>query len=229
MKRYALFDCEDDDAWGKDTYEKLFQGLRRDGDLWEYVHIARTGEVPRLTTPPQFDGVVISGSHYNVRDNPPWMNALCDFIRDGQKLGVKIFGGCYGCQIVAHALGGQVGRNPSNLFVFGLEKIQVGEKSPKVWNIHECHGDCVLELPPGASRLATSQSCTNEVFSIGDNVLCMQSHPEFTTSFMRTFLFDDVKHLLTEEQLAHGCDALTPQNQDSNDEVLEFIRNFLSS
>ena len=43
------------------------------------------------------------------------------------------------------------------------------------------HGDCVSKLPLDAKLLASSESCSSEVFLAGkkDNILACQSHPEF--------------------------------------------------
>lgn len=37
-----------------------------------------------------------------------------------------------------------------------------------------------MELPPGATLLATSETASNEIWLFQDNVLAAQCHPEFT-------------------------------------------------
>jgi GMP synthase-like glutamine amidotransferase len=52
-------------------------------------------------------------------------------------------------------------------------------------NLLDSHGDCVRELPPGATLLASSSSCSNEMFLAGTrgNIMGVQSHPEFDLDF----------------------------------------------
>jgi GMP synthase-like glutamine amidotransferase len=65
------------------------------------------------------------------------------------------------------------------------------------------HGDCVSALPPGAVHLAESDACRNEMFLVGDNILAMQSHPEFTMAIIDTKIWPNVvckKEKLSPEQ-----------------------------
>ena len=49
----------------------------------------------------------------------------------------------------------------------------------------ESHGECVIELPPGAERHGRSDTAPNELFTIGSKALAMQAHPEFTSALMQ--------------------------------------------
>jgi hypothetical protein len=46
--------------------------------------------------------------------------------------------------------------------------------------ILQSHGDQVLELPPGATCLADSDTARYEIWGVGDRVLAWQGHPELT-------------------------------------------------
>jgi anthranilate/para-aminobenzoate synthase component II len=73
-----------------------------------------------------FDGIVITVSHYNIRDNKPWFSSLCELICTAAKEGYpRIYGGCFGCQIIAHALGGHVDRNPNQKFILRAESVTI--------------------------------------------------------------------------------------------------------
>lgn len=56
----------------------------------------------------------------------------------------------------------------------------VGEEV-KTLAMIESHGDQVLELPEDAVRLATSKSCTNEIWCLR-SALAIQPHPEFVAN-----------------------------------------------
>ena len=107
----------------------------------------------------------------------------------------RLYGGCFGCQIIADALGGKVGYNPSpderKRFALLAETILIPDpeeftspaardlaasmttKSPKVI---VSHGDCVLEMPEGSVKIASSASCNHEIFLAGQhlNILGVQ-------------------------------------------------------
>jgi GMP synthase-like glutamine amidotransferase len=44
--------------------------------------------------------------------------------------------------------------------------------------------DQVLELPPCATLLASSPHCPVEMFAVGETVLTMQGHPEFSNDIV---------------------------------------------
>lgn len=197
MKHYVILDCEDSETWDPERYytmHKPIMGKEHAEEAWSLLHIARGDKVPALSDPPQYDGIVITGSRHNVRDELPWMGPLCALIQDVSRneknANVRLYGGCFGAQIIAHALGGEVDRNPGGGFCFGTERIRKVEDSvEEVWVLHECHGDCVTKLPPGGNLIGSSDSCVHEVYRVGKNVLAIQSHPECMTEFVHTTLY----------------------------------------
>ena len=155
-----------------------------------------------------YDAFIISGSRHNVRDSASlaWFEPLCDFVRRIRDMkGKALIGICFGSQIVAHALGGEVDRNQSGEFILLAETINFDHKVlAKLPEVSQCcqslrsigdageegqikiinsHGDSCIKLPPCATRLASSQSCDNEVYVCGRNILCCQGHPEFELNY----------------------------------------------
>jgi GMP synthase (glutamine-hydrolysing) len=45
------------------------------------------------------------------------------------------------------------------------------------------HGDQVVKLPPEAKVLARSEHCEVAMFSVGDTMLGIEGHPEFSAAF----------------------------------------------
>lgn len=194
--RFLVINCENSRAWSERTFADMFTSkLSREGDEWITVNVATGDAIPPAD---QFQGIVITGSHFNVRDQMPWYGDLCQFIRDAADRGApRIYGGCFGCQIVGHALGGQVDKNPSGNFVLRAENIVFDNVLMRdvccgtvdcycdELKLIESHGDCVCILPPGAKRLAWSRSCANEMYVAGtaNNIFCCQSHPEFELDY----------------------------------------------
>ncbi|MTV82133.1 glutamine-hydrolyzing GMP synthase [Secundilactobacillus folii] len=79
------------------------------------------------------------------------------------KLGIPILGICYGMQLMAYDLGGQV---KSDNGQYGRAEITVtsdGAKlfagTPKKQNVWMSHGDLVTEVPEGFTAVATSAEC----------------------------------------------------------------------
>ena len=61
------------------------------------------------------------------------------------------------------------------------------------------HQDQVLELPPGATLVASSDFCPVAAFTVGDAVFCIQPHPEFEES-LSAHLIDKRRDMLGEEK-----------------------------
>jgi GMP synthase (glutamine-hydrolysing) len=107
-----------------------------------------------------------------------------------------VLGICYGHQLLAHALGGEVGRNPrgreiGTVVVRGLAPAQ---RDPLlgVWGAaepaHVTHLECVLALPDGARRLAESDLDPVQAFAAGERAWGVQFHPEFDADIARAYL-----------------------------------------
>jgi GMP synthase (glutamine-hydrolysing) len=59
---------------------------------------------------------------------------------------------------------------------------------PKSFAAQTSHSEVVLELPPGAARLATSPLDDNFVIRFTENVWGVQFHPEFSAPVMSEYI-----------------------------------------
>ena len=48
--------------------------------------------------------------------------------------------------------------------------------------------DQVVELPPNAVRLAANEACPNAMIQVGDRMMSIQGHPEFTKAYDQTLM-----------------------------------------
>lgn len=125
-------------------------------------------------------GIILSGSPSSVYDkDAPFPN------KGIFNLDIPILGICYGQQLIAKLLGGEV--KPGKLKEFGREKIIISNKSSlfKGCNKKEVvwfsHGDTVTKLPKGFKRTAGSRTCGIAAFVSNNNqIFGVQFHPEVT-------------------------------------------------
>jgi len=138
------------------------------------------------------DAIVITGAHEHITDGQPWVEHAAAWIRRMISDGVPVLGICYGHQLLAHSLGGEVDFHPGGREV-GTVSVRVlpeGREDallstlPSVFRAHCSHAQSVLELPEGAVRLAASESEAIQAFRFGPSAWGVQFHPEFTESVM---------------------------------------------
>ena len=141
----------------------------------------------------KFDGFLITGSASGVYEKASWMMSLFDFIREAHKKKKKIAGFCFGHQAIAVALGGEVIKSGKGWGV-GIRKHSISGK--KNWMKPEkkdlgliyMHQDQVTKLPDSAVVFSGDEFCPFSAFSIGEHVLSMQGHPEFSQEFTKDLI-----------------------------------------
>ncbi|RYE98474.1 MAG: glutamine amidotransferase, partial [Oxalobacteraceae bacterium] len=67
----------------------------------------------RLPDRDGFAGTIVSGSAAYVTDRADWSERSAAWLRDAAHQGMPLLGICYGHQLLAHALGGEVAYNPA--------------------------------------------------------------------------------------------------------------------
>ena len=193
-KRFAVLVCEDAEKWGGPEIigKRHIDLYQRDGDTEWRTFNACKGDIPDTEDIDKYKGFVICGSHYSVNDDQEWIRRTEQLILSLSKKSPspRVVGLCFGHQLVAKALGGAVGRNPSGKFILQTERVKPTKKNASSNSIVsklfdngplymlESHSECVTELPPDAESIATSASCENEMILFTDDMFGIQSHPE---------------------------------------------------
>ncbi len=140
--------------------------------------------------------VVVTGAHEMVTDGALWIQASAEWLRGLLDERVPVLGICYGHQLLARALGGEVGYHPRGREVGtvmvscnseGREDTLLGILPPS-FPAYASHAQSVLELPPEAVRLASSDFDSNHAFRVGDRAWGVQFHPEFSEAVMRCYI-----------------------------------------
>jgi GMP synthase (glutamine-hydrolysing) len=112
-----------------------------------------------------YDAVFLTGSPMHVYDDGPEVRRQLDFMRGVFAAGVPSFGSCAGLQIAVAAAGGRVRKMPERMEAGIARRISATESGrthpllagrPASWDAPAIHGDEVLDLPPGATLLASN-------------------------------------------------------------------------
>jgi GMP synthase-like glutamine amidotransferase len=149
------------------------------------------GEVPVSVN--ECDAWLITGSRHGVYDNLDWMAPLQDFIRELAATEVPLIGVCFGHQIIAQALGGEVVKSDKGWGV-GVHNYQVDQvhswmqSQSKQARMYAFHQDQVVKLPASASIFLSSEFCPYAGLSYGDSIISVQAHPEFGEDYETALL-----------------------------------------
>ena len=147
-------------------------------------------------------GVVISGSPAMVSERAEWSEAAARWLAEiVVNDALPVLGLCYGHQLLAHALGGEVGRNPNGREMGTIELSfppdgsdpDVADRlaplfTPGVFPAHFSHVEAVLRPPPGARVLAGTGLDPHSVIAFGPRQWGVQFHPEFDREVMQRYV-----------------------------------------
>ena len=140
-------------------------------------------------------GIILSGGPSSVfEEDAP----LCD--RGIYELGIPVFGICYGMQMTARLLDGEV--RPGKAREYGPAQVSVTHAGvlfgglPDRLDVWMSHGDQVATLPSGFSKLAGTDTCPYAAMGNDQRrIYGLQFHPEVVhtprgTDILRHFVFD---------------------------------------
>ena len=156
----------------------------------------------------EVDLIIAIGGPQSANDCHPALHSERQFLTEAMASGKPVFGVCLGAQIMAKALGGEVG--PTGGYEFGLRKIWVtedGARDPvfsklRVPLVPTLHGEC-FTVPPGTTELAYGYMlCRDETFKRQSmafrhgNSYAFQFEPQLTLDELQIWnreLADDYK------------------------------------
>ena len=170
---------------------RVAAGLERDDAV--VANVERGDPLP----PRQgFSGVIVTGSGAMVTDRHDWSERSAEWLREAAHGGLPLFGICYGHQLIAHALGGEVGYNPSGREM-GTVHLELHPHAgddplfaglPPQFPAQATHLQSVLRAPEGATVLAKSKQDAVHAYRWREHVWGVQFHPEFSGTHMRGYV-----------------------------------------
>jgi GMP synthase (glutamine-hydrolysing) len=168
----------------------LEPGLRQawDGEIarWD----ARRGELAKLA---QASALVITGSPESVASRAPWILEAERAVAGAVAAGVPTLGVCFGHQLLAQALGGEVAANPRGreMGTVALDLVahdELFEGVPLPFYANMSHRDSAIRLPAQAHVLARSELEPYAAVRFGPRAWGVQFHPEFDADVMRGYI-----------------------------------------
>jgi GMP synthase-like glutamine amidotransferase len=146
------------------------------------------------------DAYLCTGSRFSVYDDLDWIQSLKSLVRRLHEAGKPYVGICFGHQLLVEALGGRVARTERGWGV-GVHRIEVlqheswmqpGQLNCRMQFMHQ---DQVEQMPEDSLLLGRSEHCPIAMFRLGDKMLGIQAHPEFTRAYGEALLLDRVDRL----------------------------------
>jgi GMP synthase-like glutamine amidotransferase len=171
-------------------YPRMFEALLSAADAGLRFETVSLVEGEALPDAAACEGVLITGSPAGVYDATPWMEPLRRFVRAAFAVETPMVGVCFGHQIIADAMGGDVRKSEKGWGV-GRHTYQLLQHRP--WmagagasvSLAVSHQDQVITPPEGAVTLARSAHTEHAMLAYAQApVMSLQGHPEFEDDFV---------------------------------------------
>lgn len=166
-------------------FEKMFDATGQ-GFTYDTVPVSDGAPMP---DPASLDAIVITGSAAGVYDDLPWLNPLREFVREAYGKRTPMLGICFGHQIMADALGGDV-RQSEKGWGLGRHTYRVVGRpdymrgAPTALAVACSHQDQVIVPPREAEVILASDFTPNAGLAYRNGAaLSFQPHPEFADDY----------------------------------------------
>ena len=184
-----------------------------------------------LPAPENLAGIVITGSPAMVSARLDWSERTARWLRQAVQTNTKVLGVCYGHQLLAHALGGIAGPNPAGRQIGTVDSQIIDNMDndpllgylPKQFSAQTSHAEVVLDLPPGAQRLATSPLDDNFAIRFAENAWGVQFHPEFSAPVVSDYIHYRADALRDEGLSPEQLKANVTETEEAGSVLRKFV------
>ncbi|MDY7228631.1 glutamine amidotransferase [Hyalangium rubrum] len=176
-------------------YDRWFlQTLGLSGYRFDIVAAHQGAKLP--TDISGYDAVMMTGSPLSVTRLEPWMERAAELMVGAEERGIPVLGVCFGHQLLAHAYGGRVVRNPQGREIGTVEVrlTEHGRADPLFQGLSETiavqatHEDIVPEPPAGAVVLAGNTNTAVQALAFRPHTRGVQFHPEVQPAAMQALI-----------------------------------------
>lgn len=139
------------------------------------------------------DAYLMTGSRAGTYDDYDWIEPAEQILRDIVAAEIPVVGICFGHQLIAQAFGGKSEKSAKG-WGQGLHSWEIEQPAwwmdseSELFSLHVSHQDQVVELPPGAVTLASSEFCQYAAFQYGDYAIGIQGHPEIAREYSQEIM-----------------------------------------
>jgi len=175
----------------------------------------------------RYDGFVVTGSRASVYWDREWIGDLKRWVGEAVRAGLPGLGVCFGHQLLADVLGGQV--DGMGEYEIGYRTVeQDGENEllsgvDETMTVFTTHSDRVVEKPPGATVFARNDYGIHG-FRKG-HVFAVQFHPEYDMQTARS-VTEGKDDQLSPERIDRVLDGITDENYQAACEAKQLFDNF---
>lgn len=176
------------------TYPEMFKAMFARNNQhfdFEIIDVCNGEPLPDVSG---LDAVLITGSPAGVYEDHSWLPPLREFIRQAYAHKVKMVGICFGHQVIADALGGEV-RKSEKGWGLGRHTYNVVNKPAFLQDVGESvslscsHQDQVITPPVSASVILASDFAPNAgLYYENEAALTFQPHPEFEDEYAQALV-----------------------------------------
>jgi GMP synthase-like glutamine amidotransferase len=204
-------------------YPTMFEQLLGPGFEIETFD-AQAGKLP--ADPAAHGAYLVTGSPAGVYDPLPWIAPLMEFIRAAKDR--PMVGVCFGHQVMAQALGGQVIKSPkgwgAGLHSYDVVRPQPWTNGERKVAIPASHQDQVVVQPPASEVVAKSDFTPFAALAWTDRpAISFQFHPEFSVAYAKALIEKRYDRVNAPDAALASLDA-----PNDNDRVGAWIRSFLT-
>lgn len=154
--------------------------------------------------PDDADGWLITGSKHGAYEDHAWIPPLEQLIRDITAARRPLIGVCFGHQIIAQALGGEV-RKYDGGWIVGQQDYDFNGTTLRM---NAWHQDQVTRLSEGVEVVASGPNCAYAALLYPGRAFTVQPHPEYGDDFIQGLLETRGKGVVPDDLMAKAAASM---------------------